>query len=97
MNPLPHVPSHKPSVSPVCVVTGGGSGIGLATAHRMRGHRVVLAGRTASTLESAADQLQLEASVRRAGFTPQVLDLAHDVAFAASSLPLGISLSRSTT
>ena len=40
---------------------------------------------------------QLEASVRRAGFAPQVLDLAHDVAFAASSLPLGISLSRSTT
>ncbi|WP_232550083.1 SCO6880 family protein [Propioniciclava soli] len=40
---------------------------------------------------------QLEAAVRRAGFAPQVLDLAHDVAFAASSLPLGISLSRSTT
>lgn len=40
---------------------------------------------------------QLQASVRRAGFAHQILDLAQDVAFAASSLPLGISLSRSTT
>ena len=40
---------------------------------------------------------QLQAAVRRAGFAPQILDLAHDAAFVASTLPLGISLSRSTS
>lgn len=37
---------------------------------------------------------RLDASVRRAGFTSLRLDLAQDVAFAASSVPLGISLTR---
>jgi hypothetical protein len=37
---------------------------------------------------------RLDASVRRAGFAPLRLDLAHDVAFAASTIPLGISLTR---
>ncbi|MER7070648.1 DUF350 domain-containing protein [Terrabacter sp. NPDC000476] len=36
----------------------------------------------------------LDASVRRAGFAPLRLDLAQDVAFAASSVPLGVSLTR---
>ena len=35
---------------------------------------------------------RLDASVRRAGFVPQRLDVAHDAGFAASSVPLGISL-----
>lgn len=37
---------------------------------------------------------RLDAAIRRAGFAPLRLDLAHDTAFAASVLPLGISLTR---
>ena len=37
---------------------------------------------------------RLDASVRRAGFAPLRLDLAQDVAFAASTVPLGVSLTR---
>lgn len=37
---------------------------------------------------------RLDSSARRAGFPPLRLDLAHDVAFAASTLPLGLSLKR---
>lgn len=37
---------------------------------------------------------RLDAAVRRAGFAPLRLDLAQDVAFAASTVPLGISLTR---
>lgn len=38
---------------------------------------------------------RLDASVRRAGFAPLRLDLAQDVGFAASTIPLGTSLTRS--
>ncbi|MFC3689263.1 SCO6880 family protein [Aquipuribacter hungaricus] len=37
---------------------------------------------------------RLDASVRRAGFAPLRLDLSQDLGFAASSVPLGVSLSR---
>lgn len=37
---------------------------------------------------------RLDAAVRRAGFAPLRLDLAQDTAFAASSIPLGVSLTR---
>jgi hypothetical protein len=37
---------------------------------------------------------RLDAAVRRAGFAPLRLDLSQDVAFAASTVPLGISLTR---
>ena len=37
---------------------------------------------------------RLEASVRRAGYAAQRLDLAHDLAFAAGCLPLGHTLTR---
>ena len=37
---------------------------------------------------------RLDACIRRAGFAPLRLDLAQDVAFAASVVPLGISLTR---
>ena len=37
---------------------------------------------------------RLDAAIRRAGFAPQRLDLAQDVAFAASVVPLGLSLTR---
>jgi hypothetical protein len=37
---------------------------------------------------------RLDASVRSAGFAPLRLDLAHDVGVAASTVPLGVSLTR---
>lgn len=37
---------------------------------------------------------RLDAAIRRAGFAPMRLDIAHDVAFAASVVPLGVSLTR---
>ncbi len=37
---------------------------------------------------------RLDASIRRAGFAPLRLDLAQDTAFAATTVPLGISLTR---
>jgi citronellol/citronellal dehydrogenase len=44
----------------VAIVTGGGSGIGLATAHEMvrLGARVAICGRTAAKLDAAAEQLR---------------------------------------
>lgn len=45
----------------VCVITGGGSGMGLATAHIMgKGHYIILVGRTVSKLENAVQELQAE-------------------------------------
>lgn len=43
----------------VCVITGGGSGIGFATAKRLgeKGMYLILASRTASKLQSAVDEL----------------------------------------
>jgi hypothetical protein len=35
---------------------------------------------------------RLNAAVRRAGYSPMRLDLSHDVGFAASVVPLGVSL-----
>ena len=37
---------------------------------------------------------RLDAAVRRAGYAPMRLDLSHDVGFAASVVPLGVSLTR---
>jgi ribosomal protein S4 len=37
---------------------------------------------------------RLDAAVRRAGFAPLRLDLAQDAGFAASTIPLGLSLTR---
>ena len=37
---------------------------------------------------------RLDASIRTAGFAPLRLDLAQDAAFAASTIPLGTSLTR---
>lgn len=39
---------------------------------------------------------RLDSSIRRAGLSPLRLDLAQDVAFAASTIPLGVSLARGT-
>lgn len=44
----------------VCIITGGGSGIGLASAIMMveQGAKVVLVGRTVSKVESAAKEIE---------------------------------------
>ena len=39
---------------------------------------------------------RLDASIRRAGFAPLRLDLSQDVGFAASTVPVGVSLTRGT-
>lgn len=43
----------------VCVITGGGSGMGLETAKFMKGKTVILSGRTVSKLENAVNELEL--------------------------------------
>lgn len=48
----------------------------------------------AKTVRVAEYARRLDAAVRRAGFAPLRLDLSQDAAFAASTIPLGISLSR---
>jgi hypothetical protein len=46
------------------------------------------------TARAAEFGRRLDASIRRAGFSPLRLDLSQDVAFAASVVPLGVSLTR---
>ena len=48
----------------------------------------------AKTVRVAEFGRRLDASVRRAGFAPLRLDLSQDVAFAVSTIPLGVSLTR---
>lgn len=52
----------------VCVITGGGSGMGLAAAHEMgrRGFEVVISGRTVSKLDGAIAELEAEGIVAHA-------------------------------
>lgn len=61
MNPnqRPNNPT-SPALRPVCVITGGGSGIGKATARAMAEHRIILAGRTQSKLSTTAAELRAE-------------------------------------
>ena len=45
----------------VCVITGGGSGMGLATIKELgKDCKVIISGRTASKLQSAVDELTKE-------------------------------------
>ena len=49
------------SMADVCVITGGGSGMGLAAAKFMPTEKIiVISGRTVSKLENAADELRKE-------------------------------------
>lgn len=53
---------------------------------------------TVPKTKSAADAgRRLETAVRRAGFAPLRLDVAHDVAFCASVVPMGLNLARKGT
>ncbi len=53
------MPTSSPKTAPVCVVTGGSSGIGLATARLMRqtGYRIAICGRNAERLSAAHEEL----------------------------------------
>ncbi|WP_109472420.1 SCO6880 family protein [Ornithinimicrobium cavernae] len=46
------------------------------------------------TVRAAEAGRRLDSAIRRAGFAPLRLDLAHDVAFATSTVPMGVSLAR---
>ena len=48
------------------------------------------------TLRIAEYGRRLDASIRQAGFAPLRLDFAQDIGFAASTIPLGVSLLRAT-
>lgn len=49
------------------------------------------------TMSIADAGRRLESAVRRAGFAPLRLDVSHDVAFCASTIPMGLNLARKGT
>jgi NAD(P)-dependent dehydrogenase (short-subunit alcohol dehydrogenase family) len=75
------------STSTVALVTGGGSGIGLAIAHRLvsDGHHVVISGRTESKLQAAVEQLGAQSSY----FVGDAADEASVVAAVATCASFG--------
>lgn len=66
----------------------------LARGHSLTRPYAVCTVTVPKTVRVAEYGRRLDAAIRRAGFAPQRLDLAHDVGFAASTVPLGISLTR---
>jgi hypothetical protein len=68
----------------------------LAAGHALTRPYAVCTVTVPTTAEVAEVGRRLDAAVRRAGFSPLRLDLAHDTGFAASSVPLGVGLTRPT-
>ncbi|MFC3687281.1 SCO6880 family protein [Aquipuribacter hungaricus] len=66
----------------------------LARGHSMTRPYAVCTVTVPSTARVEEFGRRLDASVRRAGFAPLRLDLSQDLGFAASAVPLGVSLSR---
>ncbi|MDN5797963.1 MAG: PrgI family protein, partial [Intrasporangium sp.] len=66
----------------------------LARGHAMTRPYAVATVTVPKTSRVAEYGRRLDAAIRRAGYAPLRLDLAQDVAFAASCIPLGISLTR---
>jgi len=66
----------------------------LARGHAMTRPYAVATVTAAKTARISEYGRRLDASIRRAGYAPLRLDLAQDVGFAASCLPLGVSLTR---
>lgn len=77
-------------MKPVCVITGGGSGIGLATAKVMgsQGYRILLAGRTAKKLEQAIIELQAM-DIEAEGFSCDISDRKSTQQLAAAAFCRG--------
>lgn len=74
----------------VCVITGGGSGIGFATAKVMdgQGYYVILVGRTAKKLENAVDELRA-AGIEAEAFSCDISDCGGTQALAEIALERG--------
>ncbi|TVS00008.1 MAG: SDR family oxidoreductase [Phycisphaerales bacterium] len=79
------MPEHDDRQSPVAIITGGGSGIGLATATRLAGEgwNLVLAGRNAEKLHHAAETLEgraitVQTHVERPADASRMIDRAID-------------------
>lgn len=79
------MPAHDDRKIPVAIITGGGSGIGLATARRLaaEGWNLVLAGRSAEKLHHAAESLggravSVQAHVERPADISRMIDRATD-------------------
>ena len=66
----------------------------LASGHALVRPYAVATVTVPKTARIAEHGRRLDAAVRRAGFAPLRLDLAHDAGFAASTVPLGLSLTR---
>jgi hypothetical protein len=66
----------------------------LARGHSLSRPYAVATVTVPKTARVAEHGRRLDASIRRAGFAPLRLDLAQDAAFAASTVPLGIGLTR---
>lgn len=66
----------------------------LARGHAMTRPYAVATVTVPKTSRVAEYGRRLDAAIRRAGYAPLRLDLAQDVAFAASCIPLGVSLTR---
>lgn len=75
----------------VCVITGGGSGIGLATAHKLAamGYYVIITGRTESKLTSAVAALQSQGGKAEA-FVCDIAQPAQTTALAAHAAQCGV-------
>lgn len=69
----------------------------LATGHALiQPYAIATITTPSRTVDDTDPAGRLDQSIRRAGYHPQRLDLAHDTAFAASTLPLGINLTGPT-
>ena len=66
----------------------------LATGHALTRPYAVATVTVPKTVRVAESGRRLDAAIRRAGFAPLRLDLAQDAGFAASTIPLGVSLTR---
>ena len=74
--------------------TARGMDAKLARGHAMTRPYAVATVTVPKTARAAEYGRRLDAAIRRAGYAPLRLDLAQDVAFAASCVPLGTSLTR---
>ena len=64
---------------PVCIITGGSSGIGLATARKFHqsGYRIAICGRSKERLDEAANLIFDNALIDRKRLLTFVADLEH--------------------
>lgn len=78
--PIATAANRDPAAEPVCLITGGSSGVGLATARVFlkQNHRVFICGRSQERLDAAVAQLHKENAVTTSG-EPHLQTLAADI------------------